>query len=195
MMRNRYVALTIVLILMLLILYGLSFIIHTGGSALWIHWSPDQSRIVYLWWDNIGLWMFVPDGGSFLHQKRMLYWCSVDQLAQQESIELDSQGYTKQTLAAELPVFFSPDSSQIAVVKQKNVRIVDLPSGKAHDLASSQWPSQGWLSPGSPVSKGSQDSNADELTGNEIPLGYSGGLFHRMVSARRSWIMIRTSSF
>ena len=148
---------------------------HTGSAPGAVHWSPDQSTIVYFWWDHSDLWLLVPDGGKFLEQKVTLRWCSIDNLNQQNFVEIAVLKNSRSRLSSYMPLLFSPDSKQVAVKGEDKIYIIDLDSSAVHEMNLNQWYTLNWIDPGPLVSADFPGLTVNNLSGNETPLGYGSG--------------------
>lgn len=139
-----------------------------------ICWSPDQSYIVQTLDPKGRLNIWGMDGGStWPYQELHLRWCSADDMTKQKDIWLKSLWFSNRFIETS-QIYFSPDSTKVALDLNGKIMSIELPSGKKSTLKPDQWHPEEWVS----VCESTWDTrNAQcKLQRDELPSGFAMGV-------------------
>ena len=113
-----------------------SFSYASIGNPEKILFSPDSSKIAFMWSENFYKFAIIPVDTPLLKKEIYVYLCNTTKHQERRSVKVDTLGQEK--VYDPLDIRFSPDSRYLAVFTSSRLSIIDSETNKLWRLAEGQ---------------------------------------------------------
>ncbi len=135
--RKKWLALFFVIAVLfctILFWWQVGAVVMHVGEAQAIRFSPDGSKLVFVWTDSWGIPL--PEG-PIPKRNITVYWCDVSTRDVQRSVKVDTVG-SKYSGYNTVPIGFefSPDSCHLAIATPNGLRLINLDTARLWRMSS-----------------------------------------------------------